>query len=498
MENKKKIVYKNVSELVPYENNPRHNDDAVDYVANSIKNFHFQVPIVIDKNNVVIAGHTRLKACHKLGIKEVPCIVADDLTPEQVKAFRLADNKTSELAEWDMDKLDIELGEIPDIDMNAFGFDIEIDDMDEATGVKEDEAPEVKDEESKAKLGDIYQLGNHRLMCGDSTKAEDIDRLMDGAKADMVFTDPPYGMKKESEGVLNDNLNFDDLLDFNRQWIPLTFGALKDNGSWYCWGIDEPLMDIYSNILKPMAKKNKITFRNLITWDKGNGQGQLSEGFRMYPIADEKCLFVMAGVQGFSNNADNYFEAWEPIRIYLKQERDRMGWSNADMKKMCGHSPTSGCHWFDKSQWMMPTEEEYKAWQQHANGDGFKKEYEEIKKEYEEIKKEYYSTRAYFDNTHDNMNNVWHFSKTSGEERESAGGHATPKPIALCSRAIKSSSREGEIVLDVFGGSGSTLIACEQLNRKCYMMELDPHYVDVIIERWENFTGQKAKLLKGV
>ena len=491
MENKKKIVYKNVSELVPYENNPRHNDDAVDYVANSIKNFHFQVPIVIDKNNVVIAGHTRLKACHKLGIKEVPCIVADDLTPEQVKAFRLADNKTSELAEWDMDKLDIELGEIPDIDMNAFGFDIEIDDMDEATGVKEDEAPEVKDEESKAKLGDIYQLGNHRLMCGDSTKAEDIDRLMDGAKADMVFTDPPYGMKKESEGVLNDNLNFDDLLDFNRQWIPLTFGALKDNGSWYCWGIDEPLMDIYSNILKPMAKKNKITFRNLITWDKGNGQGQLSEGFRMYPIADEKCLFVMAGVQGFSNNADNYFEAWEPIRIYLKQERDRMGWSNADMKKMCGHSPTSGCHWFDKSQWMMPTEEEYKAWQQHANGDGFKKEYEEIKKEY-------YSTRAYFDNTHDNMNNVWHFSKTSGEERESAGGHATPKPIALCSRAIKSSSREGEIVLDVFGGSGSTLIACEQLNRKCYMMELDPHYVDVIIERWENFTGQKAKLLKGV
>lgn len=193
----------------------------------------------------------------------------------------------------------------------------------------------------------------------------------------------------------------------------------------------------------------------------------------------------MAGVQGFSNNADNYFEAWEPIRIYLKQERDRMGWSNADMKKMCGHSPTSGCHWFDKSQWMMPTEEEYKTWQQHANGEGFKKEYEEIKKEY-------CSTRAYFDNTHDNQNNVWHFSKTSGEERESAGGHATPKPIALCSRAIKSSSRENEKVLDVFGGSGSTLIACEQLNRSAYLMELEPKWVDVIIDRWEQFTGQKA------
>ena len=488
--NKTNIVYKETKDLIPYANNPRLNDNAVDAVAASIKEFGFKVPIVVDRENVIINGHTRLKAAHKLGLKQVPCIVADDLTPEQVKAFRLADNKTSELAEWDMGKLDIELGEIPDIDMGEFGFDdIQIDGIEEEKEIIEDEVPEVQ-EEPKAKLGDIYQLGRHRLMCGDSTKAEDIDKLMNGVKADLVFTDPPYGMKKESEGVLNDNLNFDDLLDFNRQWIPLTFGALKDNGSWYCWGIDEPLMDIYSNILKPMAKENKITFRNLITWDKGNGQGQLSEDFRMYPIADEKCLFVMSGVQGFSNNADNYFEAWEPIRIYLKQERDRMGWSNADMKKMCGHSPKSGCHWFDKSQWMMPTEEEYKAWQKHANGEGFKKEYEEIKKEY-------YSTRAYFDNTHDNMNNVWHFDRAGKDEREHTGGHATPKPIALCSRAIKSSSRENEIVLDVFGGSGSTLIACEQTNRNCYMMELNPHYVDVIIERWENFTGQKAKLLKG-
>jgi hypothetical protein len=215
---------------------------------------------------------------------------------------------------------------------------------------------------------------------------------MNGKKADLVFTDPPYGMKKENEGVLNDNLNYDKLLEFNKRWIDLAFDNLKDNGSFYCWGTDEPLMDIYSNILKPMAKENKIKFRNLITWDKGNGQGQLSEDFRMYPIADEKCLFVMMGVQGFSNNADNYFEAWEPIRIYLKQERDRMGWSNADMKKMCGHSPTSGCHWFDKSQWMMPTEEEYKTWQHHAKGEGFKKEYEEIKKEYLE-KIDYYGNR---------------------------------------------------------------------------------------------------------
>ena len=149
--------------------------------------------------------------------------------------------------------------------------------------------------------GDIWQLGRHRLLCGDSTDKDCIDRLMNGKKADLVFTDPPYGMKKEKDGVANDNLNYDDLLEFNKRWIPLTFEALKENGSWYCWGIDEPLMDIYSHILKPMMKQNKITFRNLITWDKGtNGNGINTEGGRMFAANDEKCLFVMCGVQGFS------------------------------------------------------------------------------------------------------------------------------------------------------------------------------------------------------
>ena len=476
------IKQMNVKDITPYEHNAKKHDKVqVDNVAESIRQFGFAQPLVVDKNGVLIIGHGRLLAAKKLKMKEVPVVCMDELSEDQVAKLRLLDNKLNE-SEWDFDLL---ADELDDLDFGDFDIDwgLTEDSESESEAVKEDEAPE--EVEARCKLGDIWQLGSHRLVCGDSTDVNVIDRLMDGVKADMVFTDPPYGMKKESEGVLNDNLNFDDLLDFNRQWIPLTFGALKDNGSWYCWGIDEPLMDIYSNILKPMQKENKITFRNLLTWDKGNGQGQLSEDFRMYPIADEKCLFVMKGVQGFSNNADNYFEAWESIRIYLKQERDRMGWSNADMKKMCGHSPTSGCHWFDKSQWMMPTEKEYKTWQHHAKGEGFKKEYEEIKKEY-------YSTRAYFDNTHDNQNNVWHFDRAGKDEREHTGGHATPKPIALCGRAIKSSSREGEVVLDVFGGSGSTLIACEQLNRKCYMCELDEHYCDVIIQRWENLTGNTA------
>ena len=484
-----KVIDTPLEQLKPYENNPRNNENAIDAVANSIKEFGFKVPLVVDTDGVIVAGHTRYEAAKRLGMTTLPCIVADDLTPEQVKAFRIADNKVGELATWDLEKLDIELNEITDIDMAEFGFDIEIEE-EEPEEIIDDEVPE--EVETRCKLGDIWQLGNHRLICGDSTDPAVIDRLMDGVKADLVFTDPPYGMKKESEGVLNDNLNFDDLLDFNRQWIPLTFGALKDNGSWYCWGIDEPLMDIYSNILKPMARENKITFRNLITWDKGHGQGQLSEDFRMYPIADEKCLFVMCGVQGFNNNADNYYEAWEPIRKYLADQKQIMGWNDDDVTRITGVT-TVARHCFNKSQWEFPTEEHYNEMREACRIDGeykaFKREYKAFKREYEEIKREWYSTRAYFDNTHDNQNNVWHFDRAGKDEREHTGGHATPKPIALCSRAIKSSSREGEIVLDVFGGSGSTLIACEQLNRKCYMAELDPKYVSVILQRYINFKG---------
>ena len=484
------IINKGLNEIRPYANNPRNNDGAVQYVANSIKEFGFKVPIVIDKNGEIVAGHTRYKAAKKLKLEEVPCIIADDLTEEQVKAFRLADNKVSEAAEWDFELLGSELDGILDFDMSDFGFDLDFDTEDDIEAVEDDYEPEVP-EEPKAKLGDVYQLGRHRLMCGDSTSITDVEKLMNGEKADMVFTDPPYGMKKENDGVANDNLNFDDLLEFNRQWIPLTFDALKENGSWYCWGIDEPLMDIYSNILKPMAKQNLITFRNLLTWDKGNGQGQLSELFRSYPTADEKCLFVMCGVQGFNDNADNYFEGYEPIRKYLETEMEKCG-GRKNWKAALGNA--MGGHYFTKSQWHFPTEEAYGKLQSFGlEYAAFKKEYDELKKEYDELKKEWYSTRAYFNNTHDNMNNVWHFDRAGKEERV---GHATPKPIALCGRAIKSSSREEELVLDVFGGSGSTLVTCEQLNRRCYTMELEPKWVDVIIDRWEQQTGQKAVLVE--
>ena len=491
---KLKVEYVPIESVKKYRNNAKlHPPEQIEQIKKSIEQFGMDDPIGIWKDEIV-EGHGRLIACKQLGYTEVPIIRLDHLTNEERKAYTLAHNKLTMNSDFDLDILQEELGNFDTIDMSDFGFDIDLD-LNEEQEIIEDEVPEVP-EEPKAKLGDIYQLGNHRLMCGDSTSEEDVAKLMNGVKADMVFTDPPYGMKKENDGVANDNLNYDDLLEFNKKWIPITFNNLKDNGSWYCWGIDEPLMDIYSNILKPMQKQNKITFRNLITWNKSylkNGNtfnpfgASGSDNLRSYPTADEKCLFVQVGIQCLTLNADQYWEEYEPIRKYLYDERIKCGWDIPTMKTIAGHSDKSRDHWTSKSQWNLPTKDVYikfQNWAKEHNIEAFTKEYEKLREEYEKL-------RAYFTNA-DESNNVWNIEITKGQEKEDAGGHATPKPIELCSRAIKSSSRENENVLDVFGGSGSTLIACEQNNRNCYVMELEPKWVDVIIQRWENFTGKKA------
>ncbi len=489
-----------IGQLNPAAYNPRKDlqpgDPEYEKLKRSMQEFGYVEPIVWNKRTGnIVGGHQRYKILIDMGMREVDCVVVD-LDDAKEKALNLALNKIQ--GDWDNEKLKDLLQELDtgEFDLELTGFDMgEIEDLMTQFHVPEesieDDVPEPP-EEAITKPGDLWILGRHRLLCGDATDGQTVKRLMNGDKADLVFTDPPYGMKKEADGVLNDNLNYDKLLEFNKQWIPHTFDALKDNGSWYCWGIDEPLMDIYSNILKPMMRENKITFRNLLTWDKGYGQGQLSEEFRMYPIADEKCLFVVCGIQCLTLNADQYWEEYEPIRKYLYDERMKCGWDVPTMKTIAGHSDKSRDHWTSKSQFNLPTKEVYEKFQKWAkdhNVKAFEKEYEQLRKEYEQLRKEYEQLRAYFDNTHDNMNNVWHFDRAGKDEREHTGGHATPKPIALCSRAIKSSSREGEIVLDVFGGSGSTLIACEQLNRTCYMMELDPVYCDVIVQRYINLKG---------
>lgn len=493
-----KIVKIEIDKITPYKNNAKlHPREQIEQIKQSIIENGFNDPIAVwGEGNIIVEGHGRLIACKELGYKEIECIRLDHLTEEQRKAYTLTHNKLTMNSGFDEELLELELEELQGLGVDVIGFEFEDDEDEEATEVEQDEIPEV-DEQSPpiTQLGDIWQLGRHRLMCGDSTDALNIDLLMNGAKADLVFTDPPYGMKKEKDGVANDNLNYDDLLTFNKEWIPLTFEALKENGSWYCWGIDEPLMDIYANILRPLQMENKITFRNLITWDKGSGQGQLSAEFRMYPTADEKCLFVMCGVQGFNNNKDHYDETFEAVRSYLESEAKRAGLTSKLLTEITGVQMFG--HWFTKSQFTIIPETHYKKLQEYYKGEAFTLPYNELQglfdaKEHKTLKAAIMAKRAFFDNTHDNMNNVWHFNRTSADERELTGGHATPKPIALCARAIKSSSRKGEIVLDVFGGSGSTLVACEQLNRSAYLMELEPKWCDVIVKRWENLTGEKA------
>lgn len=232
---KTEIIYKNIDELVPYENNPRHNDQGVDALAESIKEFGFKVPIIIDTDGVIVAGHTRLKACKKLGIDEVPCIVADDLTDEQIKAFRLADNKVAELSDWDLDKLKEEIGEL-DVDMTKYGF-VQIENLDQAIeDINDLMEKEIEEAIPTARRGEIYQLGEHYLMCGDSTDPKDVEKLTQGNKMDLVVTDPPYfidyggGVNKERDKITNDNLSGSEIYNFLLKMYKNINNSLKDGG----------------------------------------------------------------------------------------------------------------------------------------------------------------------------------------------------------------------------------------------------------------------------
>ena len=401
MDRKKQIIYKNVDELIPYENNPRINNKAVEVVKQSLQEFKFQNPIIIDSNNVIVCGHTRLLASKELGLTEVPCIVADDLTEEQIKAFRIADNSSAQVAEWDMEKLMAELETI-DYDMSKYGLAEQMAEIEkiieENKEVKEDDFDGELPEEPKAKLGDIYQLGNHRLMCGDSTKKEDVEKLMNGQLADLLFTDPPYNVAMESKSkeilksenyshIENDDLSLEDFKIFLEKVFTNANNSIKDDASYYvftCQGGDNEMM------MMMMMRECGIKCRHQIIWVKDA------------PV--------------FSMGRLDYDYKHEPI-LY--------GWK----KK----------HNF------------------YRNGEQDK--------------------------------SVWEYKRTENKL------HPTMKPIELIGNALNNSTKKNDLVLDLFGGSGSTLIACEQLNRPCYMMEYDPHYIDVIIARWEKLTGKKAEKL---
>lgn len=387
--NKEEIVYKKVSELKLNPNNPRKNDDAVDVIAKSIEKYGFKNPLIIDENNVVWCGNTRLKASKKLKLKEVPCIVANDLTEEQIRELALIDNKSSEIADWDYDLLGEELLEL---DLSDFELDWGLPELvEQEKEVEEDDFDCTPPEQPKAKLGDIYKLGNHRLMCGDSTKEEDVAKLMNGNKADMVFTDPPYnletkgGCKGEIGKALKKQGNdIEFIADFNPteflKVMPNFFNKNTLNSYIFC---NKELLPTYLN----WAVENKYSF-NVLVWKKPNA----------IPIGDSH----------------------RPDIEYLLLFRKNAIWNNG-LKDV-------------------------------------------------------------------NYSRCLEFSRETGL-------HPTMKPIKLITNELEISSNKNSNILDFFGGSGSTLIACEQLNRNCYMMELDPKYVDVIIARWEQFTGKKAEKL---
>ena len=373
-----KIIYKDITDIRPYPNNPRDNAPGVDAVAASIREFGFKVPIIIDRTGEIVAGHTRIMAAEKLGLKKVPCIIADDLTEAQIKAFRIADNQTASLTEWNEELLSVELGDLADMnfDLSITGFsDIELEEFFNVGrgGVTEDQPPDPP-EEPTTKPGDLWLLGRHRLLCGDATIITDVERLMDGKKADMVFTDPPYNISyqgvKDKRGIINDKMSDDDFVGFLQQSI-MVCDTVYVCCSWQ-----------YEHLFKQAMTNLGIPPKAMIIWNKVNPAQHL----------------------------DKYFKQHEIIFYY---------------GKFGGEKTLRGDIWECKRQ----------------------------------------------------RNTV----------------HPTMKPIELIAMALDDNP-DKKIIYDGFGGSGSTLIACEQLGRSCYMMELDPKYCDVIVKRWENFTGKKAQL----
>ena len=480
--------------LVPYARNPRKNDHAVSRLAGLIREFGFVVPILAKSDGTVIDGHLRLKAAIQLGLASVPVLVADGWTEEQVKAFRLSVNKSAEWAEWDLDLVLVELEELTlaGVDLELIGFgDVALEDM--GLTLDGDEPAVVSDNESETPEppanpvsveGDVWLLGDHRIMCGDSTDAGSVAILMAGGIASLVHADPPYGMGKESDGVQNDNLYRDKLTDFQMAWWKAARLFVADNASAYVWGNPVELWRLWYGGL---SQSERMTFRNEIVWVKTQREGgdphaigKTSAEMRSYPPATERCLFFVLGEQGFNNNSDNYWDGWDGVLGYLQGEAEKCGLTPAKLKKICGVGMFS--HWFTKSQWVFIPEQHYLALQ---------REYDGFKREYDGLKREFYATRAFFDNAHENMTDVWQFPRVQNDERH---GHATPKPVKMIERAMRSSLPSGGLCYEPFSGSGTTIIAAEQTGRKCYAMEISPDYVDVAVKRFIKATGKIACL----
>lgn len=328
--------------LTPYENNPRNNDEAVEPVANSISEFGFKVPIVATSDGEIINGHTRWKAAKKLKLKTVPVIIADDLTEEQVRAFRLADNKVAEIAQWDIELLLSEIESVDNLDMTLFGFtdsDYTLDDFEDEetdTDISEDEIESEGDSVSSVEYGDIYQLGRHRLMCGDSTSAGDMKELVDGEKIDLYVTDPPYnvayeGKTEEAMTIQNDSMDDASFRQFLRDAFSVADQHLKPGGAFYIWHADSEGLNFRAAVKETgwLLKQNLVWVKNSIVL-----------GRQDYQWKHEPCLY------GWKDGASHYFVDNRALSTVIEEDEDNLkemtkGELISYIKTMQENSPTS-------------------------------------------------------------------------------------------------------------------------------------------------------------
>lgn len=425
------IEQRSLTDIRPYENNPRVNDSAVEAVAKSLQEFGFRQPIVVDSEDVIVVGHTRWKAAQLLGFKEVPVHVATDLTSEQARAYRIADNQTATIADWDFTLLPSELIDLQDaeFDLGLLGFSSDelakIMGDEPADGLTDpDEIPEPPDEAS-TQPGDLWILGEHRLMCGDSSLEADVDRLLDGATIQLVNTDPPYNVRVEprsNNAIAAGNSSF---TKTHHQKFDLARHPEK---------------------AKPTQKKMRAKDRPLANDFVTDGEFDLLLAAWFGNIArvlDPGRGFYIWG--GYANCA-NYPPVLKAMGLYFSQS---IIWDK--QHPVLTRKDFMGAH-----EWC------FYGWREGA---------------------------AHVYLGPNNATDLWHVKKINPKSMV----HLTEKPVELAVRAIQYSSRTGENVLDLFGGSGSTLIACEQTGRKAFLMELDPPYCDVIVQRWEQFTGKQAE-----
>jgi DNA modification methylase len=440
------VELRTIEAIQPYPGNPRVNDDAVDAVAASLREFGFRQPIVVDAEGIIIAGHTRWKAAKKLGLAKVPVHVATDLTPEQVKAYRIADNKTGELAEWNFDLLPIELKDLQqaEYDLGVLGFDDEelakLLDGDVAEGLTDPDAVPEPPDAPVTQRGDIWVLGDHRLMCGDSGSAADLDRLLAGAGIDLVSMDPPYNVKVEprsnnaiaaglssfsSAGKRGGAVKASDAAGMHHQGFDLARDKTKAKGTTRKMRAkDRPLENDFVT--------TEAFDEMLLAWF-GNASRVLKPGGSFY-------------IWGGYANLGNYPAPLAASGLYFSQG---IVWDK--------QHPV-----LTRKDFMGAFEICFYGWKEGAGHN-------------------YYGPN--------NATDLWHVKKVNPQNMV----HLTEKPVELAVRSIQYSSLPGQNVLDLFGGSGSTLIGCEQTGRHAYLMELDPLYCDVIVQRWEQFTGKKAQ-----